>query len=147
MGIILKKKPSVQSTAPTQAGNPVVEQKQELTERQKAHLIEAGLLPPETPPPAKKTITINKGAAPVAKKKYHSYTEGEKVVIVNDLYTWQEWWKPGDTAVVKKYSPPVPEARNDGLKYGVLIVKLDKPRVKGREEVYLHAWEVDRVPA
>lgn len=140
MAVILKKKPAVQPTAPAPTSEPV------LSDREKKHLIEAGIIPAE---PVKKVITINKGPkqCEAPGRKYYAYSQGERVKIVNDLFSWMEWWKPGDTGTVVKYSNPVPENRGDGLKWGILIVKLDKPRVKGRDECYFHAWEVDRVAA
>jgi hypothetical protein len=103
----------------------------DLSATQKQILVEQGLLPPE-PAPAKPDLT----------KTYQSYSAGDKVVIVNTLYSWVEEWKPGDTGIVLQYRGPVPEAIRDGRKWGLVEVRLDKPRVFTRAVCMFHAWEV-----
>lgn len=102
-----------------------------MTERQKNALMDVGLLPAE---PSK--VKIKK------KQAFGSYSPGDKVVITNELYSWVDYWRPGDTATVIRFIPPVLEARADGNKYAVVEVKLDLVRDKQRPTCFLHGWEV-----
>lgn len=67
---------------------------------------------------------------------------GDPVVITNSLYPWVDRWLPGDLGVVERYASPVPEARNDGNKWALVVVRLKKPRVAGHEVCYFHRWEL-----
>ena len=111
---------------------------QELTDREKDTLAALGLGPdtPEAPvpPPKKVGVTI---------RKVGMFSAGDKVVVTNDLYTWVEWWKPGDTGVVVKAIPAPNEAGEKRRRYAVVEVKLDNVRVHGRQHCLFHAWELE----
>lgn len=105
----------------------------ELSQREQDALEAVGLAPEKK----ESSITIK-----VRNKKAHVFSEGDRVVITNDLYTWIEHWKVGDTGTVRKYHPAVPEANGD-RRYACVIVVLDKPRKADRQEAYFHAWELE----
>lgn len=66
-------------------------------------------------------------------------SEGDKIIIVNDLYTWMESWQGGDTGIITKVWQPTREAsKHFGM--GVIEVLLDKPRTK--DKVMLHWRDV-----
>lgn len=117
-------------------GNPVVEQNQEDADALAlVGLSSAPSVPYQTAGDKAKAL----------KGQWPALSEGEKVVITNDLYTWVDRWLPGDTGVVVRYFPPVQEARMEGNKWGLVIVKLDRPRKAGHEVCYFHNWELRRV--
>lgn len=58
--------------------------------------------------------------------------QGDRIVITQELYPWVEVWKPGDTGIISKYYPKGPADQTD-----IAEIELDKPRLAGREKVYL----------
>lgn len=79
------------------------------------------------------------------KDGFPSYATGDRVVITNDLYRWVDLWKPGDMGTVVRFVPSPLEARQRGNRWALVVLKLDKCRVSGREEVCLHGWEVSPI--
>lgn len=112
----------------------------ELTEREKDTLAALGLGPDPTPH-APSGVVIKKVGVVI--RKVGSFSAGDKVRITNDLYTWVEWWKPGDTGTVTKVAHAPSEAGEKRKRYAVIEVKLDKVRVHGREFCLFHAWELE----
>lgn len=107
---------------------------QELTERQKKALIDAGLMEATAKP------YTCQGAADPSTVLSTSYTVGGRAVIVNDLYTWVKAWKPGVQGTVVRIFPP--RADCGPFDFGLLELKLD-----GQESpVYFRAWEVRPIP-
>lgn len=139
MAVVFKRK-AVQPIAPKESESVAkAENAEELTERQKAALEAVGLLdtPKEAtyspaPPPSKQP---EKSAYPV-------YSAGDKVEVVNDLFTWVKAWKAGDTGVVTRFWNAVPEARAMGQGYGIVEVRLDSPRVPEKPVVLLQQRDV-----
>jgi hypothetical protein len=126
MAVVIKKK-EVQ---------PVAKAQEALSQREQDALEAVGLAPEK---PTESSLTVK-----VRDRKAHVFSEGDRVRITNDLYTWVEHWKLGDTGVVRKYHPAVPEANGD-RRYACVIVVLDKPRKADRPEAYFHAWELEPI--
>lgn len=132
MAITIKKKEAV----PVLEGLPA----DDMTQRQLDALAAVGLAPeaPKAPPPP----TVHKPGITI--KKLGSFAEGDAVTITNNLYSWVEWWKPGDTGkVLKVYSQSTILKPEERKRYTVVQVKLDKVRVHGREICLFHAWELE----
>lgn len=142
MSVILKKKESV---APVEA--PV----EEMSERQKQALMDAGLMEPEV---VKKTVpTWESMVVPtvVPEKKTVVAIAGEiaigaKVVITNSTFDqWMDRYKSGDTGTVLKVWPAVQEAQGK-FRSGIAEIQLDKTREKDHGVCLLHCWELGLAP-
>lgn len=154
MGIVLKRKAPEQVVAEVASaavaavkkviklggpkpGNPVVEQNQ--GDAEALALVGLGDAPPSVP------YQTAGDKAKALKGDWPALSVGDKVVITNELYSWVDRWKAGDTGVVEKFVSPVLEARAEGLKWALVIVRLDHPRKGGHEVCYFHNWELRKV--
>lgn len=70
-----------------------------------------------------------------------SFAEGDEVVITNTQHRWLERYRPGDTGVVKSCRIA---SEHEEARYTVTEVRLDKPRERGHDTVWLHLWELDK---
>lgn len=69
------------------------------------------------------------------------FAPDEEVVVTNSLFSWNTRYKAGDTGVVLscRLAGSTPRSR-----YTLVEVRMDKPRERGHDTVWLHIWELDR---
>jgi len=95
-------------------------------------------------PPAPKPDPVAQfvGLAPAS--GIDEFKPGEKVKIVKGYGTWYELFQDGDTAeVLRSFVSQGMWDKRPGS--DVYLIRLDKPRVKGKSEVYVHYGLLGRV--
>lgn len=117
MALVLKKKP-VQSVA----------QEDDLTPRKQEALDLVGLSPAPK-------LTI--------KKKLNYFPKDTKVVVTNKHFFWVQSYKPGDTGVVLKHFHAVTTPLSESPRDDLYLVKMDTPRIEGKEELLFSRWELE----
>lgn len=129
MAVKILHRTPVQSIAPVQ---PV----EELSDREKNALVEAGILP-ATSAPVSKTKQVNSLNVQL----------GTRVAVATDLYHWVKYFQKGDTGVIVRLWPPSPERSGTKAKYalGLVEVKMDNPRVNWRDKVIFDCADLELV--
>lgn len=117
MALVLKKKP-VQPIA----------QEDDLTPRQQEALDLVGLSPAPK-------LTI--------KKKLNYFPANTKVVVTNKHFFWIQTYKPGDTGVVLKHFHAVNTPLSNSPRDDLYLVRMDSPRIEGKEELLFSRWELE----
>lgn len=130
--------------------------KEEMSERHKQTLIDAGLLEAEVPKmPVKSAPTWEGMLPPMAPVSTPGKVEsvvgqidaGKRVVITNSVFdAWLGRYKAGDTGTVLRVWSAVPEATGK-FRSGIAEIQLDKTREAGHGVCLLHCWELGLVPA
>lgn len=80
----------------------------------------------------------------VIKRRPSSFSEGQRVRVASSLFHWVALYKQGDlgTVLMMQRAPngPYSQTPRDDL----YVVKLDHPRVEGRDIVHLAHWQIEK---